>query len=49
MYAEPKQFKEAMRDEVWRAATHFEIDAHESNRTWDLQEFPLNKKALGSK
>lgn len=38
-----------MQYEVWRSAMGSEVDALQRNHTWDLEELPPNKKALGSK
>ncbi|KAG7578912.1 Integrase catalytic core [Arabidopsis thaliana x Arabidopsis arenosa] len=46
---EPRSFREAMAYEVWRNAMGSEIDALQRNHTWDLEELPPDKKALGSK
>lgn len=46
---EPKYFKQAMKEKVWRDAMKAEIEALERNHTWDLQELPPNKRALGCK
>lgn len=37
---EPKNFRQAMEDEVWRNSMQSEMDALERNHTWDLQELP---------
>lgn len=46
---EPKSFREAMQYEVWRASMRSDMDALERNHTWDLEELPPGKKALGTK
>ena len=46
---EPKSFKEAMKHKVWRDSMKSEVDALEGQHTWDLQELPSGKKALGTK
>ena len=46
---EPKSFREAMKYDVWRKSMRTEMDALERNHTWDLQELPPGKKALGTK
>lgn len=45
---EPKHFKEAMKHRVWRESMSSEIEVLERQHTWDLQELPTNKKALGT-
>ncbi|XP_074301235.1 uncharacterized protein LOC141632603 [Silene latifolia] len=44
---EPPSFKIAIQDDGWCKAMKEEIDALESNDTWELTDLPLNKKALG--
>lgn len=46
---EPRSFKEAMKHKVWRDSMKSEIEALERQHTWDLQELPPTKKALGTK
>lgn len=46
---EPRTFQETMKEEVWRNAMGSEVDALQRNHTWDLEELPPGKKALGSK
>lgn len=46
---EPHFFIEAMKYEVWKNAMGSEIDALQRNHTWNLEELPPDKKALGSK
>lgn len=46
---EPRSYKEAMNSEDWTNAMSKEITALEDNKTWDLEELPPGKKALGSK
>lgn len=46
---EPKSFREAMKHKVWRDSMRSEIGALERQHTWDLEELPPNKKALGTK
>lgn len=46
---EPHSFAEAMKYEVCKNAMGYEIDALQRNHTWDLEELPPDKKALGSK
>ncbi|XP_026431504.1 uncharacterized protein LOC113328696 [Papaver somniferum] len=47
--SEPRKFKEAMKHPGWRKSMEEEIRALEEQGTWELQEFPPGKKALGSK
>lgn len=44
---EPQYFHEAMKDKRWKKAMSHEIDALEENKTWDLEDLPPGKKALG--
>ncbi|XP_074302984.1 uncharacterized protein LOC141637318 [Silene latifolia] len=44
---EPPSFKVAITDAGWCTAMKEEIDALESNDTWELTDLPPNKKALG--
>lgn len=46
---EPKNFRQAMEDEVWKNSMQSEMDALERNHKWDLQELPPGKTALGTK
>lgn len=46
---EPRSYREAMQDKAWREAMRLEIDALELNETWDIQELPPGKIALGCK
>ncbi|RZC74234.1 hypothetical protein C5167_049711 [Papaver somniferum] len=46
---EPKSFKEAMKHPGWQKVMAEEIRALEEQGTWDLEELPPGKKALGSK
>ncbi|XP_056844130.1 retrovirus-related Pol polyprotein from transposon RE1 isoform X2 [Raphanus sativus] len=45
---EPKHFRQAMEHEVWRNSMKSEMDALERNHTWDLEELPNGKNALGT-
>lgn len=45
---EPKSFKEAMEDEIWRNAMSSEITSLKGQRTWDLTHLPPGKTALTS-
>ncbi|XP_021744832.1 uncharacterized protein LOC110710799 [Chenopodium quinoa] len=44
---EPRNFKEAMKDEGWREAMQKEISTLENNHTWVMEKLPPGKKALG--
>ena len=46
---EPRNFKEAMQHEGWKTAMQQEISALEDNHTWEMQDLPPGKKALGCK
>ncbi|XP_026435026.1 uncharacterized protein LOC113332446 [Papaver somniferum] len=45
----PRNFKEAMKHPGWRKSMEAEIRALEEQGTWELQELPPGKRALGSK
>ena len=45
---EPKNFKEAVTQKVFRDAIQTEIVALEDQRTWDITDLPSGKVALGS-
>lgn len=45
----PKSYKEAIKDKVWNDAMTHEYDALVLNHTWDLEELPPGKIALGCK
>jgi hypothetical protein len=46
---EPVYFHEAVKDERWRAAMQEEIQALQTNETWEVQSLPPSRKALGCK
>ena len=46
--SEPKNFKEAVTQKVFRDAMQTEIVALEDQRTWDITDLPSGKVALGS-
>lgn len=43
---EPKTFREAMEDEIWRNAMSLEITSLEDLHTWDITTLPKGKTAL---
>ncbi|KAL2933741.1 Retrovirus-related Pol polyprotein from transposon TNT 1-94, partial [Bienertia sinuspersici] len=47
--SEPVLFKDAAKHEHWRQAMNEELEALESNGTWELTELPKGKKAIGCK
>jgi len=46
---EPVTYFEAVKDERWRDAMQREIQALEKDDTWEIDDLPPNKKALGCK
>lgn len=46
---EPKSFAEVMKDERWRNAASFEINALEESGTWTVEHLPPGKHAIGCK
>lgn len=46
---EPRSYREAMQDKLWKEAMRLEISALELNDTWEIQELPPGKIALGCK
>ena len=46
---EPKSFKEAMQDKIWRDAMGDEIDAFEQNKTFSIVDLPEGKEALDNR
>ncbi|KAI3736523.1 hypothetical protein L2E82_26344 [Cichorium intybus] len=46
---EPKCFKQAAQNDLWREAMQREIKALEENGTWTLAELPAGKRAVDSK
>ena len=46
---EPYTYKEAIKDEHWIKAMKCEIDALESNHTWDIVPLPKDKKPVRCK
>lgn len=49
MEKEPSTYHQAMKDERWVQAMKEEIKALEDNKTWELVELPIGKKAIGCK
>ncbi|WVZ63766.1 LOW QUALITY PROTEIN: hypothetical protein U9M48_013373 [Paspalum notatum var. saurae] len=43
---EPRSFAEAERHAAWRAAMQSEMDAVETNRTWELADLPRGHRAI---
>ncbi|WVZ87756.1 hypothetical protein U9M48_034345 [Paspalum notatum var. saurae] len=43
---EPRSFAEAERHAAWRAAMQSEMDAVETNRTWELTDLPRGHRAI---
>ena len=48
-FFEPRYFKEAINIPHWKKAMNKEIQALESNQTWDIVSLPIGKKAIGCK
>lgn len=49
---EPRSYEEAMRSkdsEKWNAGMDDEMESLEKNKTWNLVDFPKDKKAIGCK
>ena len=46
---EPRSLEEAMTEQCWRKAMESEMQAIESNRTWDISDLPPKHKAIGLK
>ena len=45
---EPRNFKEAMEQEIWRDSMKKEINAFEENKTFSVVDIPPGKKAIGN-
>lgn len=45
--ADPKNFNQAVTDENWVKAMNLELEALESNGTWEITVLPENKRAIG--
>jgi len=48
-YAEPINYKEALKTNVWRRAMVEELQSIEKNQTWELVNFPEKKKKIDVK
>ena len=48
-HTEPKSYKEAVKDSRWIEAMKSEIEALQSNHTWDLVTLPEGKTPIGCK
>ncbi|XP_019435327.1 PREDICTED: uncharacterized protein LOC109341811 [Lupinus angustifolius] len=46
---EPRTYAQAIKDPKWQEATHKELQALESNKTWILTSLPHVKKVIGCK
>lgn len=46
---EPQNFKEAVKHKKWVEAMNEELEALESNDTWEITQLPKGKQAIGSK
>lgn len=46
---DPVKFNQAVRDVNWVNAMNLELEALESNDTWEITTLPPNKKAIGSR
>ncbi|PWA38442.1 gag-pol polyprotein [Artemisia annua] len=46
---EPRNYKEASKDEKWIEAMEIELDSINKNNTWTLTTLPTNQKAIGLK
>ncbi|GJS21486.1 zinc finger, CCHC-type containing protein [Tanacetum coccineum] len=49
MEEEPRNYKEASKDEKWIEAMEIELDSINKNNTWTLNTLPPNQKAIGLK
>lgn len=47
--ADPASFKEAVKHQHWVSAINTELEALESNNTWQVTSLPPNKQAIGCK
>ena len=48
-HSEPKTYKKALQDPMWKVALDQEISTLERNKTWLVVPLPHGKKAIGSK
>jgi hypothetical protein len=49
MSCQPTSFKEVAKEPHWVQSMNQEIDSIEKKKTWDLVDFPRNKKSIGVK
>jgi len=47
--AEPINYKAALNEKMWKNAMIEEFNSINRNNTWELSEFPANKKAIDVK
>ena len=47
--ADPISFEDASKEKKWRNVMDQEIDAIQRNKTWELVEFPREKKVIDLK
>jgi hypothetical protein len=49
VHKEPKTYKEAMKNSLWKTTMDQELASLEKNKTWKIVPLPPGKKAIGSK
>lgn len=47
--AKPLNYREAVKEKVWKLAMEKELKSIKRNNTWKLVNFPSNKKSIGLK